>query len=146
MPVTINTGTTVGISATLPATFDSGGYAVPVITLIGEIVDVGEVAKAWATIAHQSITRTFPQKMKDTYDIGNVTFTVGKIDADAGQVLLQTALNSSASFTFKVTLPSNGTVFFTGKVVKAGQGALAVGAVMTTTVDIAIDPESLYEA
>ena len=66
MPVTINTGTTIGVSATLPATFDSGGYAVPVITLVGEIVDVGEIAKAFAIVAHQSITRLYPQKMKDT--------------------------------------------------------------------------------
>tara|TARA_R110000803_G_scaffold198262_1_gene261957 strand:+ start:1019 stop:1462 length:444 start_codon:yes stop_codon:yes gene_type:complete len=143
--VTINTGTTVGISATLPATFDDAGYGVPVMTLVGEIIDVGELSKVWAMIAHQTVTRAFPQKLKDTYDVPDVSITIGKVTANGGQVLLQTALADSASYTFAVTLPSADIGYFTGKVTKAGIGSVASGAVSTTVVSIAIDPESLFE-
>lgn len=144
--VTINTGATIGISATLPATFDAPGYAAVVFTDVGEVIDVGEIAKAWAAINHQAVTRAYPQKLKDTYDIANITLTLGKVDTDAGQVILQTALNSAASFSFELTLPGGAVADLTGKVLKAGIGSVATGAVSTTMVDLAIDPESLFEA
>ena len=143
--VTKNTGTVIGMSATLPATYDSEGYAVPVITDIGEVVDVGEIAKTWAAILHQSVTREYPQKIKDTYDIPDVTLTIGRVSSDAGQVLLQTALASAAHYTFEIVLPSADTAYFTALVTKSGIGAIASGAITTTTVTLAIDPESLYE-
>jgi hypothetical protein len=143
--VTINTGTTMGLSATLPATFDSAGYVALTYTDIGEIVDIGELAKAYATIAHQSVTRAYPQKLKDTYDIANVTLTLGRVPANTGQVALQTALAAAASYAFKILLPSGDIGYFTGKVIKAGVGGIASGAVTSTMVEIAIDPESLIE-
>lgn len=147
--VTVNTGTTVGMSATLPTTYDDNvttGYAALTFTDIGEVVDVGEIAKTWAVITHQAVTRDYPQKLKDTYDIPDVTFTLGRVSADTGQALLQTALAASASYSFEVVLPSGDTANFTGKVTKAGLGAVASGAVTTTTVTVAIDPETLFEA
>jgi hypothetical protein len=147
--VTINTGTTVGMSATLPTTYDDNattGYASLTFTGIGEIVDVGEIAKTWAAVTHQAVTRAYPQKLKDTYDIPDVPLTLGRVSSDTGQALLQTALASSASYAFEVTLPSGDVANFTGKVMKAGIGAIASGAVSSTTVTLAIDPETLFEA
>lgn len=146
--VTINTGTIVSMSATLPTTYDGNvttGYPAATYTAIGEVVDVGEIAKAWAAITHQSVTRAYPQKLKDTYDIGNVSMTLGRVNNDVGQVLLATALASSASYSFKVALPGGDIAYFTGKVLKSGLGAIASGAVSSTVVDIAVDPETLYE-
>jgi hypothetical protein len=147
--VTINTGATVRMSAGLPTTYDNNittGYASLTLTDIGEIVDVSELAKAWSMVNHQSLARTYAQKLKDTYDISDVTLTLGRVSANAGQVLIQTALASSASYSFEITLSSGDTANFTGKVTKAGLGAIAPGAILTTSVSIAIDPESLYEA
>ena len=146
--VTINTGTVVGMSATLPTTYDvnvTTGYVASTFTDIGEVVDIGEIAKAWAAISHQSVSRAYPQKLKDTYDIGNVSLTLGRVNNDVGQVLLATALASSASYSFKVALPGGDIAYFTGKVLKSGLGGIASGAVSSTTVDIAVDPETLFE-
>lgn len=143
--VSTTTGATVGVSATLPATFDSLGYAAVVFTDLGEVVDVGELAKSFNVVSHQSVGRAYPQKLKDVYDIANVTLTIGRVTTDAGQVLLQAALAASASYSFQLTLPSGDIGSFTGKVIKAGIGAVASGAVETTVVEIAIDPESLFE-
>ena len=147
--VKLNTGTVVGMSAVLPTTYDSNvttGYPSLTFTAIGEVVDIGEIGKAWAVVTHQSVTNAYPQKLKDTYDIGNVSMTLGKVDADTGQALLQTALASSASYSFKVTLGGGDIAYFTGKVLKAGIGSIASGSVSSTMVDIAVDPETLFEA
>jgi len=139
-------GTTIGTSAALPATFNAAGYAALTFTNIGEVLDIGELAKTYNLITHQAVGRNYPEKIKGTFDIPNVTLTIGKIAADGGQVALQAALAAAASYAFVITLPSGNSGSFTGKVVKAGQGAIAVDGVETTVVDIAIDPQSLFEA
>jgi len=146
MPVSSMNGATIGISATLPATYNAAGYAALTFTNIGEVLDIGELAKTYNLITHQTVGRNYPEKIKGTFDIPNVTLTIGKIAADGGQVALQTALAASSSYAFVITLPSGSSGSFTGKVVKAGQGAIAVDGVETTVVDIAIDPQSLFEA
>lgn len=143
------TGTTVGLSSTLPTTYDDNvttGYASLTFTDIGEIIDVGEIAKAFAVINHQTVGRAYPEKIKDTYDIANISLTLGRVSTNAGQVLLQTALAASASYSFEVVLPSGDTAAFTGKIIKAGVGSLSSGTVETSMIEIAIDPETLFEA
>lgn len=147
--VATTTGTTVGMSATLPTTYDgevATGYPSLTFTDIGEVIDVGELAKAFTVINHQTVGRAYPQKLKDTYDIANITITLGRVSTDAGQALLQTALASDASYAFQMTLPSGDTGSITAKVIKAGIGAVASGNVETTMVELAIDAETLFEA
>jgi len=140
------TGTTLGTSATLPATFDAPGYSVLTFTAIGKVIDIGELAKAYNVISHQEIGNDHPEKLKDTYDIANVTITVARDSTDAGQVLMQTALGVTASYSFEIVLPSGNTGAFTAKVIKSGMGAVASGSVSTTMIELAIDPNTLFEA
>ena len=147
--VSATTGTTLGMSATLPTTYDDNattGYASLTFTDIGEVIDVGELAKAYNVLSHQTVARAYPQKIKDTYDIGNVSISLGRVSSDTGQALLQTALASSASYAFELVLPSGDTGNFTGKIIKAGMGSVASGAVEMTMVEIAPDSETLFEA
>lgn len=145
--VAVNNGTVVSVSANLPATYDNAGYTdVGVVyTTLGEVVDVGEIAKSFTTVTHQPLDQDYPDKLKDVYDIGDVTITLGKVDSDAGQVLLQTALASDASYTFKVAMASGAAAYITAKVLKAGLGAISSGGISTTSVSLAVDPESLFE-
>jgi len=143
--VAINSGTTIGVSASLPATYDGAGYGALTFTSVGEVVDVGEIAKAFNMVSHQGLSRRYPQKLKDTYDIADLSLTIGRVFADAGQVILQAARDSDNSYAFEITLP-NGDVFnFTAKVTKLGVGAIATGGISTTVATLAVDPESLYE-
>lgn len=143
--VDVNTGTTIGLSATLPASYTSLAYNALTFIDIAEVVDIGEIAKAFTVINHQPVGRAYPDKLKDVYDIGNVTLTLGRFSTDTGQIALQTALAASAAYAFEVVLPSGDTAFFEAKVIKAGIGAIASGAVSTTTVELAVTPNSLFE-
>lgn len=138
-------GATLGTSATLPATIDAAGYDALTFTAIGNVIDIGEVGKAYNIVAHQQVGLSYPEKLKGIYDIGNITITLGRVIADAGQVLLQAALLASASYSFKITLPSTNTIEITAKVIKAGEGPIAADGVETTIVELAVDPESLLE-
>lgn len=141
------TGTLVGMSAVLPTTYDGDattGYTPLTFTDIGEVVDVGEIAKAFATISHQTIGRKYPQKLKDTYDIANISLNLGRVKADAGQVILAAALESDNSYAFEVSLGSGNFEYFTAKVIKSGVGSIASGNVESGVVELAIDPETLF--
>lgn len=141
----INTGVVIEASASLPATYDTTGYAAVSWTAVGEVVDVSEIAKVWATINHQAVTRAYPVKLKDTYDISDVTLTLARVGDDAGQVILKTGLDAAASYSFQVTLPSGEIGYFTGKITKCGTGAIASGSYNTLSVTIAVDPATLVE-
>jgi hypothetical protein len=143
--VSAATGTTLGVSAGLPATFDAAGYDALTFTDLGEVIDIGELGKAFNVVNHQTVGRAYPQKLKDTFDIANISLTLGRVSTDAGQVLLQTALAEKVSYAFELLLPSGDRGAFTGQVIKAGIGALASGNVETTMIEIAIDPETLFE-
>jgi len=139
-------GTTLGSSATLPATYDAAGYAAVTFTAVGEVIDFGELGRVYSSIAHQAVGRSYPEKIKGTYDIPDVTITVASQTADAGQVVLAAALAAAASYSFKLTLPSADTASFTGKVTKMAVGAAATNGIDTRSITIAIDPVSLFEA
>lgn len=145
----VNTGTTIGLASTLPTTYDDNaitGYASLAFTSLGEVVDIGEIAKAFTTVSHDPLDKRYSEKFKDSYDIGNVSLTIARDTSDAGQVLLAAALGSDDSYAFEVVLPNTNTANFTGKVIKAGLGAISRGSVSQTLVEIAIDPQSLFEA
>lgn len=136
---------TLGTSATLPATIDAAGYDALTFTDIVNILDVGEVAKLYNTILHQTVGLRYPEKLKGNYDIPEVTMTLGRVIADAGQVLIQTALSVDVSYAFEITFGSANSANFTAKIMKAGTGPIAADGVETTLVTLAIDPESLLE-
>lgn len=141
-------GALLGISATLPATFDSAGYtAVGVVyTNIGEIADLGGFEKSWVILPFQPVNQRFPTKIKGSYDISDVTFTVARVAADTGQDLVRVAEASDNSYTFRITLPSTAIAYFTAKVVKLGLGAISADGFELCPVTLAVDPQSLFES
>jgi len=145
MTALVNT-TTISTSAVLPATYDATGYNALTFTAIANVLDIGELAKAYNIVAHQTIDNRYPEKLKGNYDIANVTLTLGRVIGDAGQVLLQAALAADTSYSFKIALPSGNAGQFTAKVIKAGTGAIAADGVETTVAELAIDPQTLVEA
>jgi hypothetical protein len=100
-------GATLAISATLPATYDSAGYTATamVYTAIGQVEDFGNhgVKKTITTFVDVATATT--QKVPGAKDYGKKTVMVGNIPADVGQVIIDTAVESTAHFSLKVTYP-----------------------------------------
>lgn len=121
MPDAVQTlaGTTIGISATLPTTFDSDamtGYPSETYTSLGEVTDLPEFGKTYNLVTHNPIADRQTKKYKGAYNNGTLSVTMARDDDDAGQVILLAALASDNDYAFKVTYQDTTVDYFTGKV------------------------------
>lgn len=109
--------TTVSISAALPASQTAAAFAVLGWTTVGELTDVGNVlGRTYNTATHAPVSSAQQTEKKASYKLGNADFTCGWDDADAGQIMLATAANSNAIYSFKVVKQSGAIRYFTAQV------------------------------
>lgn len=112
MTVFTSAGTTLGISAAAPATYDAQGYGNLSFTEIGEVSDLGEIpSRVYELVTWQPISERGMRKAKGGYQIGSQTITVGIDAADAGQTLLDTATNADTVYSVKIAHPELGTIY-----------------------------------
>lgn len=119
---------TYSISASLPATYDAAGYAATtvVFTAIGKVETFPEFGR------EQSINEFTPIKggveyYKGVEKYGTGDMVVGDVPADAGQVILKAASESSNHYSIKITY-ADGEVHYldvlvaSWKLTQAGEG------------------------
>lgn len=103
--VVTNSGTTLAISATLPATYDAAGFGATTTTYTA----VGQVEDHGAHGVSANITKFTPcdtavvTKAKGSKDYGSKSLTLGNIASDAGQVIMKAASESSSHYAVKIT-------------------------------------------
>lgn len=110
-------GTTVRVSASLPATYDSTGFAALTYTLIGEVVDGGEVGRVYEVVKHNPLNTRETIKRKGSYDSGSYQLQLARVPDDAGQAILVAAVDSDTSRSFKVTLQDGTILYYTAQVI-----------------------------
>ncbi len=85
--VSTNIGTTIGIVAAAPATFDAAGYAALTFVLIGEITDLGDLGREFEKLVHAPMATGGKVKKKGGFDEGSVELKLGRNTDDAGQIV-----------------------------------------------------------
>ena len=136
-------GATLAIStvSTPPATFDAAGYAALSYTVVGEITNIGDFGKEYALVTHQPLSTRGVKKGKGSFNNGTLNPALAYDAGDAGQILLQSALESDQSYSFRVTL-QNGTVFYMrGKVMSFKPSVGGVDDVVTASPTIEVDSD-----
>lgn len=116
MAVETLAGTTIGISATPPATFDATGYEAVVFSTIGEITDPGEHGKVYALVTHMPIDKRNTQKFKGSYNEGQMSMQLAVNTEDAGQGILRTAADSDDTYYFEIAYQGGDKHWFPAKV------------------------------
>lgn len=116
MTVATTAGTTIAVSASAPATYDSTGYAALSYTSVGEVTNLGEFGREYALVTHMPIGSRAVQKFKGSYNEGQIAMQVGLDTDDAGQDLLYTAVTSDSNYSFKVTAQNGDVYYFIAKV------------------------------
>lgn len=112
MTVHTSAGTTLGLSAAAPATYNKAGYEALTYTGVGEISDLGEIpSRIYELVTWQPISERGMRKAKGGYQIGSQTITVGIDPDDAGQTLLDTATSSDTVYSAKIAHPELGTIY-----------------------------------
>lgn len=101
-------GATLGISASLPATYDASGYGATSITYttVGSVEDFGEHGGQAQVSNFVAVADGVVQKFKGSIDYGSMNVMLGQVSSDAGQDLIDTAFASKNRYSIKVTYPS----------------------------------------
>lgn len=112
MTVSTSAGTTLGLSAAAPATYNAAGYEALTFTTVGEVSDLGEIpSRVYELVNWNAIAERGTRKSKGGYNLGSQTITVGIDPDDAGQTLLDTATNSDTVYSVKIAHPQLGTIY-----------------------------------
>lgn len=118
-------GSTLHISAGVPATEDATGCAALTWTKVGSIEDVGDRAQAWGKDTVSNLETGQTQEIKTFRDPVSFAVNIAENDSDAGQTLLKTAFEASTtSYRFKLTHASGKIQYLQGQVFELSEGAL----------------------
>lgn len=141
MTVFTSAGTTLTISASIPATFDSTGYAAvftasPGPAVVGEITDLGEFGREFALVTHMPVGSRGTQKFKGSFNEGTMALSLGLDTDDAGQIIMKTASLSDANFSFQVLTQSGDKYFFQAKVMSFKVNVAGVDSITTASASL----------
>lgn len=126
MAVRTSAGSTLQLSAGIPATFNLVGYEALTFTTLGEITDMGEFGREYALVTHNPVSTRGTQKFKGSFNEGQMVMQLGLDTDDAGQVLAKAAVVSDNDYSFKVTTQNGDIYYFQAKVMmfKVGVGSV----------------------
>lgn len=132
-------GATIEISAGLPATYNAAGFAALTFSGIGEVTDIPEYSRVYNLVTHNPLADRRTVKRKGSFNDGSLTVLMALDRDDAGQVILQTALNSDNSFSFKITMQDGSIDYFTAQVLSYTTNIGTVDNIVTAAAQIEID-------
>lgn len=112
-------GTTVSISASLPASITATAYGALSFTLVGEVTNIGDYGKVWNTAEHQALAKKYPDRYKSTYDNPAITLQAAYAPGDVGQVIVKAAVESTNAYSFKIAYPDGEIEYFEALVLAA---------------------------
>jgi len=139
-------GTTIGIVSGDPATYDSAGFESLTFDTIGEVTDLGEFGREYSLVTHNPLGDRQTVKRKGSYNDGAISMTVARTPDDAGQTVLQTALDSDENFSFNVTLQDGTELYFQAQVLSYTTNVGTVDQITTASVTIEITDEIIEVA
>lgn len=147
MTVSTNSGNKfyVSTTATPPATYDAAGYGALTYAEIGEVVDAGTLTAEYAVTEHNPVGSRDLQKLKGTRDNGSHDFGLGFDKVDAGQIVMEKALDSDENYHFKVAMKSGDTIYYSGLVTKFDYVFGGADDVVGAETSVAINKRRVYD-
>jgi hypothetical protein len=147
MTVRTSAGTTLKVTASAPATFNSAGYTTlfttsPVPATVGEITDLGEFGREFALVTHNPVGTRGTQKFKGSFNEGTMSLSLGLDTDDAGQIIMKAASLSDNDYSFMVTTQNGDKYFFQAKVMSFKVGVGSVDSITTATATLEISTNS----
>lgn len=139
-------GTTIGIVSGDPSSYDATGFEALTFDTIGEVTDLGEFGREYSLVTHNPLGDRQTVKRKGSYNDGSISMTVARTPDDAGQTVLQTALDSDENFSFNVTLQDGTELYFQAQVLSYTTNVGTVDQITTASVTIEITDEIIEVA
>lgn len=147
MTVRTSAGTTLRVTASAPATFDSAGYntlftASPTPPLVGEITDLGEFGREYALVTHNPVGSRGTQKFKGSFNEGSLSVTLGLDTDDAGQILMKAGSIADTDYSFLVTTQNGDKYYFRAKIMSFKVSVGSVDSITTAAATLEISTNS----
>ena len=101
-----NIGTTVEVSATLPASDDQAGYELLTWTEVEGVLSMGGFGPTHEILNQTYLKDGIVRKAHGSKNLGDPDLMYSPAEAGAGQGILKTALDSQATISIKVSRPS----------------------------------------
>lgn len=139
--VQTSAGTTIAISAALPATDDAAGYNALTWAAIGEVTDLGEFGREYATVTHNPVASRRTIKRKGSYNDGTMALQLALDRDDAGQILVKTALASDANKAFRITYQDGSKDYFSAMVMSFKTNVGSVDQILSGSINLEINTD-----
>ncbi len=143
MTVRTSAGTTLRVTASAPATFNTAGYNTlfttsPVPALVGEVTDLGEFGREYALVTHMPVGSRGTQKFKGSFNEGQISLSLGLDTDDAGQIIMKAASLSDNDYSFMVTTQNGDKYYFRAQIMSWKVGVGSVDSITTATATLEI--------
>jgi len=139
-------GTTIAISAAVPATFDVAGFDALSFTEIGEVTEVNEYGGEAAVIEHTPLKTGITQKLHGAINNGSLSVPMALDRGDAGQIIVGASYSSRDQVSFRVAFPDGSIDYFQGKCMSPVKRGANVGNVLGGSAMIEIDTDIVLKA
>jgi len=131
-------GTKISLTDSEPTTYDSTGFEALTFTEVGEVSDLGEFGREYSEVTFNPLGDRRTVKRKGSYNDGNISMSVARVPSDAGQTLLQDALDSDNSYYFDVELQDGTHLYFAAQVMSYTTNVGGVDQITSASVTIGI--------
>lgn len=127
-------GAAIAVSATLPTTFDSTGFAALTYTKLGKLNGYPDLDGTRDIATFDNLETGEEEKFGDVFRAGNSTFNVGLDPVDAGQIIVEAAKDANTKLAMEFTL-KDGTIYYRQAIVTSfrpagiGTGNIVLAAV-----------------
>lgn len=113
-------GTKLYVAVAAPATFDAPGYAALTWTEVGQLVSIPSVlGREYNTSTLATVADAQERQKKGSWSLPNAEFECAWAEADAGQIILNTAANNNTILSFKMVKQNTAKLrYFTAQVMK----------------------------
>jgi hypothetical protein len=141
-------GSKLFVSATLPSTYNKAGFEALTWTEVGEVTEIPQFGKVYNVVTHLPLGSRQTIKRKGSYDNGEVDVPYAfDVDDDAGQVILEAAVDDDDSYAFKVDIqnPALKSVYFTAQVTSRPITVGSTDSIVVANSTLAIDDDILIE-
>jgi len=132
-------GTTISISATLPAQNDQAGFEALTFTEIGEVTSIGGFGITYNEVTHNPLGDRKTFKFKGSYDNGTLTVDYALVDDDAGQLILDAAVNSDNNYAFEISRQDGAKRYFIARVMSKTETIGGVDDISSASTDLSIN-------
>src|SRR5574343_1403208 len=142
MAVRTSAGTTLGVSASNPATFDASGYNALSWTAVGEVTNLGEFGREYNLVTHNPVGNRGTVKKKGSFNEGSISMQVGLDTDDAGQILAKSASGSDNDYAFELTTQNGDKYYFQAQVMSFKVSVGSVDSITSATITLEIQTSS----